>query len=502
LGASAALSVLQVVIAGVILFFFYRFLVRTIGMAAVGIWSVVLATTVVGRIAHFGFAGALARFVARANAQGDGKESVRYVQTAMLSSAAILAATAILLLPTLKFVLASVIAQGSLTIVGVLAPWAVLSFWVSNVTAVVQGALDGALRVDLRNAIMIGSSILYVALGVPMVSAHGLMGLAYAQVLQGVTSAVITWLVLRSVVPGLPLVPRRWDYAIFRELLGFGWRLQVVSIAVLLLEPTTKVLLARFGGLAAAGYYEMATRLVQQVRALVVNAGQVLVPAIADSHERDKAHARALYRDSYNLVSLVVVPMAGALIVVFPAVSELWIGRYAPQFVTFASLLTVGWFANALTAPSYYAAIGMGQMRWNIVGHVVMAVVNLGATLLLGVIYGAVGVVVGTLLALLTGTVITGVKNHLEQGEPLADLLPRSTVVLILTCGVGSGLSVLLYHLLRPLLGLAWSITAALALYAVFTMLGVWWHPHRTRLAQVRRLLTSFISQPRENAQD
>jgi O-antigen/teichoic acid export membrane protein len=56
-----------------------------------------------------------------------------------------------------------------------------------------------------------------------------------------------------------------------------------VSISQLLYEPTTKILLSKYGGLGILGNYEMASRLVNQVRALIVNANQVVIPIIAEN---------------------------------------------------------------------------------------------------------------------------------------------------------------------------------------------------------------------------
>src|SRR2546422_10484826 len=85
-GRSAALSVVQVVVAGGALLFFYRYLLDTIGVAAVGVWSVVLATTSVGRIADFGMSGGVSRFVARAGARNGVLQAATYVETAAASS--------------------------------------------------------------------------------------------------------------------------------------------------------------------------------------------------------------------------------------------------------------------------------------------------------------------------------------------------------------------------------------------------------------------------------
>src|SRR5436190_843814 len=163
-GRSAALSVVQVVVSGGALLFFYRYLLDTIGVAAVGVWAVVLATTSVGRIADFGMGGGVSRFVARTNVEEDSARAATYVETAMLSNGVATALLVALALPLLKVLLAGILPQASIETALALLPYALLSFWIVNMTSVLQGGLDGALRVDLRNLILIGSSLLQVGL--------------------------------------------------------------------------------------------------------------------------------------------------------------------------------------------------------------------------------------------------------------------------------------------------------------------------------------------------
>ena len=53
---NAIMSVVQVVVTSGILFVLYRFLIRTIGVEKLGIWSVVLSTSSVAGIANLGLA--------------------------------------------------------------------------------------------------------------------------------------------------------------------------------------------------------------------------------------------------------------------------------------------------------------------------------------------------------------------------------------------------------------------------------------------------------------
>jgi len=332
---------------------------------------------------------------------------------------------------------------------------------------------------------MIASSALQVGLGILFVRSDGVMGLAYAQVAQALIVLCLTLAVLRRVLPSLSLIPLKWDSSILRELLGFGWKLQLTSIAVLLFEPVTKGLLARFGGLTSAGYYEMATRMVQQLRAVLVNANQVLVPAVADARERDRARVSLLYNESYKVVLFLTLPLVGGLIVSLPAISELWIGHYEERFVTFGGMLAAGWFFNALTGPSYFAAIGAGRMRWNLVGHVLIAVLNVPTTYALGTLFDGTGVVAGAMASLIVGSAVIIVGNHRDQGARLGALLPPGTLFLFTASVAGVAFALPSYSALHRSLNVPVGLLSSMTVWLLLIVWPFWRHPVRAKLLRV-----------------
>src|SRR6266498_2175640 len=154
----------------------------------------------------------------------------------------------------------------------------------------------------------------------------------------------------------------------------------------------------------------MATRMVQQVRSLLVNANQVLVPTIADMHERDTDGVSKLYRDSYSVMVYLSLPMLTCVIALVPLLSEWWLGHYEVRFVLFAVLLGIGWLVNILSAPAYFAGLGTGQLRWNVTGHLTQSGLNVLLGVALGSVWDGLGVVIGAATALITGGAVTALS--------------------------------------------------------------------------------------------
>jgi O-antigen/teichoic acid export membrane protein len=314
------------------------------------------------------------------------------------------------------------------------------------------------------------------------VPAYGLIGLAYARVGQAGALVVATWFMLRRLVPKLPVIPYRWNRKLFSEMVGYGLNLQAISISQLFYDPITKSLLTKFGGLAMTGFYEMASRMVLQVRALLVSANQVLVPTIADLQEKDPKIIQKVYKDSYDLLFYIALPLFSILIALTPVISQLWIGEYEDVFVTFSILLALGWFLNTLMAPAYFANLGIGELRWNTTGDVLKAILNLGLGLLLGSIYGGIGVVSAWVVSLVLGSAIIVIAYHYRHAIPMMELLPRGSIGITLAAISALGTSLALYHGLNGILtSLAMAVVLVL-IFAGIVFVPLWLHPMRRRV--------------------
>ncbi|UCF19436.1 MAG: oligosaccharide flippase family protein, partial [Gemmatimonadota bacterium] len=477
---NAALAATQVCVVGGSLFFLYHYLVRAIGIEKVGIWAIVLASTSVGRVANLGFAGSVVKFVAKYAAQGEHDSVSKILQTTLITIATVVGLALFLLYPAAVAVLPKLVESWAVDDALSLLPWALLSVWLSSVGGVLNAGLDGYQRVDLRSILVSARSVLYVLLCVFFVSRHGLIGLAYAHVLQHIIIATVAWPVLRRFV-SLPLLPRVWSRRFFREMLSYGANFQVITVASMIFDPLTKAFMSYFGGLASVGYYEMASRLVMQVRDIIVTANQALVPTIADLVERAPDYVRRVYSNSYQVAFVVALPVFTLLTTLLPPISEVWIGRYEPQFVAFASLLAAGWFLNTLTNPAYFTYLGEGRLRWVTTSHVLIAVANAALGWVLGTTIGGIGVAIGWTLALVAGSLVSPIAYHLETGYSWRALVQGGDVRLAIASAAAVAFAVLVYTVDVPAdMALKTVIVSVGFVVAVFG--GLREHPTRIRL--------------------
>jgi len=479
---NAITSVVSIFVVGVVFFILYRYLINTIGVEQLGIWSLVLATTSVTQIANFGLGTSVIKFVAKYVAREEDKRVSGIIQTAALSVGAFVGVVLLIGYPIAKLVLGLVIPNESLPLALSILPYAFFALWIMVITSIFQGGLDGYQRIDLRNILLMGGAILHLLLCFIFAPIYGLMGVAYARVIQNITVLFSSWFLLKRCFPLLPIFPFKWNKSSFKEIIGYGINYQVISISSMLYDPLTKALLSKFGGLSMVGYYEMASKMIQQLRALIVSANQVLFPAIANLKEKTPEKIQSVYLTSYQLVFYLALPLFSLIIVCTPLVSVLWIGHYESIFVTFGILLAIGWFLNTLGVPAYYANLGIGELRWNVLGYIVILLLNAILGFLLGVFYDGIGVVIAFVVSLAFGGSIIYFSYHIRHKIPLIELLPRTSKLIIIACLVSVISTLIIQNRFDHSLKTIEVNSIIILLFSIIVFIPFWLHPMRRRL--------------------
>ena len=480
---NAGMSVVQVLALSVLLWLLYRFLLRTVGIEMLGVWSLTLAAAVAARAGDLGFSASVVKYVAAHLARGDEIRAALVVETAAISAGALTALISLVAYPLLKWGLARLLKADALIAAEQLLPYALAYLCLSSVAGVFQSALDGCQRIAARSLLVITGEAFHLTLCYWLVTSHGLIGLGYARVTQTAIFLAINWVLLQRVLTKLAWLPLRWRLEAFREMMVYGLNAQIVWLVSLLHDPLTKSLLTTFGGTALVGYYEMASRLVSQLRTAIIAANQALVPVIAGLQEDNSKAAQKFYLESYRLLFYFGIPMFAGLIIALPVVSELWIGHYESRFVVCGTLLAVGWLGNLLSAPAYFMNLGIGDLRWNTASHLVLGVLNLALGWSLGKLFGGFGVAAASALALIASGVVVVAAYHRKWDLPALNLLPTKSLQLIISGIAGVLAGSVAYKNLRPTLGL-WPVMSLLALVgAGLIAVPAWFHPTRERLS-------------------
>ncbi len=395
------------VITGLLLtFILYRYINDTLGVATLGVWSVVLATTSASRLADLGMSASVTRFVARHLARNEIKTASEVIETATLSILMLI----IIVLPNIYWLLVLIlkkIFQGNeLVLAYSVLPYSIVSLGISMLSAVSQAGIDGCQRMDLRAWLLVLGQVLMIGLAFMLIPRNGIIGLAWSQIGQSIFLVISGWYLLKSKseIKYLPWIPHHFSKSLFKEMLNFGVQIQIGTLISLLFDPTTKILLAKFGGASVTGYFEVANQLVVKIRSLIIAGNQVIVPRVA-MYSEDEKKILHMYIVNFNII-LDVSLIFFALVVIFGWLSSLvFLGEVKKDFILILQICSLGWLLNIINVPAWLINIGRGTVKWNTITTITISVINGGFGWLAGKYFGINGIILVYTVALFIGGV-------------------------------------------------------------------------------------------------
>ncbi len=465
-------ALLQVLVTGAAYFFLYKYLLASVGVELLGVWALVLASVASARLSDLGFASSIVKFVAKYRAKGDELKAGEITETAVFTVFSVILIVSVLVYYPIQIILGYLVPEGKLSFALLLLPYALTSLCINTVSGVMMSGLDGCQRMDIRNILLMAGILINIGLVMSLLPEFGFIALAYAQLIQAVLLLLASWLFLRKELPSFHLVAK-WKKEHFLEIWRYAFTFQFTSFITMTYEPVTKGLLSYFGGLSMVGYYEMASRMVMQVRSLIVSVNQIFVPAVAEIVETSPRKVKALYLSSYELFFSMNLILFGLLAVITLSVSELWIGAINKEFITFSWLLIAGWMVNTFIVSAFYFNQGTGNLRPNLIAQASIGGLNITLGMILGFLYGGYGVVAGWAVGLIAGSLPLLVRYHSDNKIPMTDIVPGSgrrillAVLLALSVGILLPISIELEGIYSLLAGAV--IYGLIVMPAVFT---------------------------------
>ncbi len=403
---NALSAVVQVTFTALLYFFLYKYLLIKLGVEQLGVWSLILSFSSIANLANFGITSGLVKFVAEYLVEKEEHKIGKLIFTSFVSMSVLFSIAGLLVFLLSKYFLYLVVDEQFLEVAFQILPYSLLSLILNAVSGIFTSVLEGFQKNYLRNFIYVFSGIVMFGLTLFLVPLYQLKGVAIAQLAQSLFVFFAALCLMLKINVSNRFSYWKWSVVSFKELFNYGYKFQIVSICQLLYEPTTKLLLSRFGGMAILGHYEMASRLVNQFRALLVNANQVVVPVIAgDTKTKIKKEIQEFYIKMNQILVLFTIPLSVALMVLAPAISIIWIGEFNVEFVFALVVLTISAMINILCGPSYFSCLAEGHLGVLVVTHFGMAVINLIIGYLLGLLFAGYGVISAWVIALSAGSI-------------------------------------------------------------------------------------------------
>ena len=460
-------TILQVLVVGVVYLFLYKFLLESLGIEKLGVWSIILATSSIANLANFGITSGLVKFIADYNAQKNLKDIPKLIFTALVSIIILFLLIVIIIYFFSKVILGFVVEQKYLSLALEILPYSLLCLFINSVGGIFTSTLEGFQKNYVKNFLFLFSSVFLLLSSYYLVPIYQLKGVAIAQVLQSVIILVGSLLFVINTSQLAIFNKWNWDYKIFRELINYGAKFQVISVFQMLYEPITKGLISKFGGLAVLGYYEMAARLVNQVRALIVNANQVMVPVVAHTNSTQKENLKELYNKMMSITFFVNVLLISVLLIFTPIISILWIGHWEPIFVFSMLLLSTSIFVNILIGPAYFSCVGEGNLNLILKSQIMIGILNLILGYVLGYYFSGKGVIVSWAISVAISSFYLFYNYQKEKDIPLTNLFTKYNVILFFVSVLVTIFSFVLYNVFASYINNTWVL---LGCYIIVTI--------------------------------
>lgn len=413
----------QVLIVGIVYLVLYRYLLVTLGIELLGVWSLIIASTSLALIANFGISTSIIKFVATYYARNDFDRLRKLIFTAAVFIIGTYSIISVVILIAGTYVLPHFIEAKYLPIALEILPFSLLSLIINALGGVISSCLDGIQKNYIKSYIVSFSSIVLFALSVLLTPKFGLKGLIFAQIFQAIIVLVASIYYLSKSIKSIFTLQWNWSKSLFKEIINYGIKMQALSFMQMSFEPVTKALLSKYGGLAMVGYYEMASRLVTQLRGLIVSANQVIIPVVAEAKETKETYVRELYIKTFSIVLLFDIVLITGIIITAPIISFLWIGKIVPFFLFAVVLNSLVAFVNICSNPAYFSYLGEGKLNGLIYSYIAITLLNPILSYFLGIEFNGYGVVVGWNIAFLIGSLLVLFSYHQKNHISLKSLL-------------------------------------------------------------------------------
>lgn len=416
-------------------FFLMPFMLKVMGKDALGVWGLLLRILAFFTLFDIGIGAAITKYSAQYAAERDHEGLNRAINTA---------SAFYLVLGSVGLVACVLLADLYLRFIKTppeLMAAARMSFvWVIAVTVIIvmctpfRNVLVGLQRLDVINGIEVAMSVptLIATVWVLIRSATPGAALIAMGVVQFISYTLIYLLITGyawKLTPGYRFNPRRASWASFLELIGYGTRSTVVSIAYLVQNQVEWLLPARFFGPGLVALYSFGAKPIEVWRNSVTPAFSAITGAASAMSVREPERLRLLYERGAKISNVVLFGVGVWLIVIAPLFITAWMGvGYGAAMLTMRALALA---ISILLSTGVATAIlrGTGKLGPDVLAGLCLAALQIGLGVALGRAFGLRGLLTASVLSFGFAAIVLVYLAHRKMGWPELPLMMRLYVI-------------------------------------------------------------------------
>jgi O-antigen/teichoic acid export membrane protein len=235
--------------------------------------------------------------------------------------------------------------------------------------------------------------------------------------------------------------PFRLERNLLKRVFRFGFWMQINALTAVINLETDRIILGTFVSVISAGYYELGSKLAALGRILPSTLLAPLLPAAsAIDGRQDGDRLNDVYVRGTRYLALSTFVIAGFLIGAGPQILQVWMGRSYPYVTIVMGALLVSYAINNLTGVGTTIVRATAQPYYETYYAVIGSVINIAFTLILTPIFGLMGVVGGTVIGNVFGSLYFLWLFHKVRGlgwrSTLIDWLWRLSLGTVAASGI------------------------------------------------------------------
>ncbi|HXH99785.1 MAG TPA: MATE family efflux transporter [Sphingobacteriaceae bacterium] len=376
-------SVVQIVISSLSYVIVYYMVLSRTGKAELGMWSLITSIPAAFTVFGSGVSGCLLRYIPVYIARGEPLQFNRILASGTLFNfilgLVISAAGYIFSEPIIRFMFD--IARVPVLYKEVF-HLTLITFFLNFISSVFLFSLDGLQLIYKRNIIIMAASVFFCICCLLFIPLMGLKGLLYAQTVQAAVIFFSAWIILKSSKP-FNMAELRPDKAHIKLFFTYGQDFQYISLSILLFDPLTKYFLNRYFSLSAVGIYDIVNRAITQIRMVLVNAIQVIIPVVSKRSEEKSLDVEHLYSKALRGAAFLSILSYSILICISIPIVYLLDHKDLGFYIIFLVCLSFAYIINIIAAPAYSILMGLGKLNHIVISHLISTGLNIILFLLL-----------------------------------------------------------------------------------------------------------------------
>jgi len=407
-------NALQITISGVVLFFLYKIVLLKLHIEVAGVWGLLLSTALIVNLANFGLSTSITKYAAEYIVKENFNELAILVKSTLLIII-ISSLITILCMPIIKENVLELIPLSVRIIYQDNFIMALIYGFFSSLSLYFQNLLDAMNKIVQKNILIVFSQIILIFIAIYGIDDYGLKAIIFGQLIQLLIIVIFSFIFFLSIYKDF-FINSKINFIIIRRMLKFTFGTYLISITQLAMEPLIKVFFVMYGSVAGVALFDMAFKMLMQVRQVVAYTNQALIPLIVHYHSNNKMRAvQIIYEQNLKIVmyaSNIIFPM---IILLLPSISMSWIGYIDNHFIIFSLLIILGIVINIMTIPAYFFFYSTGQVKINLQSHVLSAFFNILLCYTFGNFFNDYGIVTAWSVSSIIGSFYLIVKFHMVQ---------------------------------------------------------------------------------------